>query len=151
MRILLAVDGSPYSEAAVRSVLSRPWPDGTTVRVLSAIKIMAVLPPIGDFVGVAGAVETPGKMELRADSERLVSGIAARLRAAGLQAESTVKEGDPRSVIVDEAVDWAADLIVVGSHGHTGIARWLLGSVAQSVVAHAPCSVEVVRSRDDAR
>ena len=51
------------------------------------------------------------------------------------------------SVIVDEAENWKADLIVVGSHGYTGIKKWLLGSVAQSVVSHAPCSVEVVRSR----
>ena len=39
------------------------------------------------------------------------------------------------------------DLIVVGSHGYSGIKRWLLGSVAQSVVSHAPCSVEVVRHK----
>jgi nucleotide-binding universal stress UspA family protein len=55
--------------------------------------------------------------------------------------------GDPRSVIVDEAQAWQADLIVLGSHGYTGIKKWLLGSVAQSVVSHAPCSVEVVRGR----
>lgn len=148
MRILLAVDGSPYSEAAVRAVASRPWPDGTTVRVLSAIQVMTVLPPVGDFLGVAGAVETPGKQEIRAATKQLVDAVAVRLRTAGLDSESVVKEGDPRSVIVDEAAVWAADLIVMGSHGHTGITRWLLGSVAQSVVAHAPCSVEVVRSSD---
>ncbi|PYT09057.1 MAG: hypothetical protein DMF60_03355 [Acidobacteria bacterium] len=56
-----------------------------------------------------------------------------------------VRDGDPRSVIVDEAKDWSANLIVVGSHGYTGVKRWLLGSVAHSVVSHAPCSVEVVR------
>jgi nucleotide-binding universal stress UspA family protein len=148
MRVLLAVDGSAYSEAAIRAVVSRPWPDGTTVRVLSAIRVMAVLPPVGDLLGVAGVAETPGKQKIRADAERLVTEVAARIRTAGLNAESVVKEGDPRSVIVDEAAEWVADLIVVGSHGHTGITRWLLGSVAQSIVTHAPCSVEVVRSQD---
>lgn len=48
---------------------------------------------------------------------------------------------------MDEAERWPADLIVIGTHGYTGIKRWLLGSVAQAVVNRAPCSVEVVRKR----
>jgi nucleotide-binding universal stress UspA family protein len=60
-----------------------------------------------------------------------------------------VRYGDARSCIVDEAKEWGADLIVVGSHGYTGLKRLLLGSVAQSVVTHAPCSVEVVRGKQD--
>jgi nucleotide-binding universal stress UspA family protein len=150
MRIVLAVDGSPYSEEAVRSVVDRPWPKDTTVRVVSAIRMMPVLPPVGDFVGVSGVADMPGSIQFKEETQRLVDGIAERLRSAGLNAESSVREGDPRSVIVEEAKEWPADLIVVGSQGHTGIARWLLGSVAQSVVAHAPCSVEVVRRRSPA-
>ncbi len=46
-----------------------------------------------------------------------------------------------------EAKEWDADLIVVGSHGYMSLRRWLLGSVAQAVVAHAPCSVEVGRRK----
>ena len=80
-------------------------------------------------------------------AEQLTTGLAETLRSSGLTAETVVRDGDPRSVIVDEARDWSADLIVVGSHGYTGVKRWLLGSVAQSVVAHAPCSVEVVRQK----
>jgi len=70
-----------------------------------------------------------------------------QLGALGVSIESRVREGDPRREIVDEAKDWGADLIVVGSHGRTGMQRWLLGSVAEHVVRHAPCSVEVVRLR----
>jgi nucleotide-binding universal stress UspA family protein len=62
-----------------------------------------------------------------------------------------VRHGDPRSVTIDEATEWRADLIVVGSHGYTGIKRLLLGSVAHSVVSHAPCSVEVVRQKQTKR
>jgi len=47
-----------------------------------------------------------------------------------------------------QADEWGADLIVVGSHGRTGVKRWLLGSVAGAIVSHAPCSVEVVRRRE---
>jgi len=58
---------------------------------------------------------------------------------------SSVRHGDPRRVIVDQAREWGADLIIIGARGHSALERWLIGSVAQNVVAHAPCSVEVVR------
>ncbi len=51
----------------------------------------------------------------------------------------------PKAVIIDEAEKWGADLIVVGSHGHHGIERFLLGSVSEGVALHAKCSVEVIR------
>ncbi len=50
-----------------------------------------------------------------------------------------------KDAIIDTAQDWRADLIVVGSHGRRGLSRFLLGSVSQAVVAHAPCSVAVIR------
>jgi nucleotide-binding universal stress UspA family protein len=147
MKVLLAVDGSPYSDDAVAIVIARPWPKGTVVRVLSAMRVISVLPPVGDFIGVQGQVEVPGTREAQQEAQRLVGAVAEKLKLAGIDAQTAVKEGDPRNAIVDEAQEWSADLIVVGSHGLTGIARWLLGSVAQSVVAHAPCSVEVVRRK----
>jgi nucleotide-binding universal stress UspA family protein len=55
-------------------------------------------------------------------------------------------EGDPKSQILDVAKEWKADMIVVGSHGRTGLNRFLMGSVSQGVVNHAHCSVEVVRA-----
>jgi nucleotide-binding universal stress UspA family protein len=51
----------------------------------------------------------------------------------------------PKAVIIEEADKWGADLIVVGSHGHRGIERFLLGSVSEGVALHAKCSVEVIR------
>jgi nucleotide-binding universal stress UspA family protein len=50
-------------------------------------------------------------------------------------------------MIIGEARKWSADLIVLGSHGYTGLKRLLLGSVALFVVSHAPCSVEIVRKK----
>jgi nucleotide-binding universal stress UspA family protein len=87
------------------------------------------------------------QQELTTRAEQLTAGVAETLRASGLKVETATRDGEPRSVIVDEARDWSADLIIVGSHGYTGLKRWLLGSVAQAVVAHAPCSVEVVRKK----
>jgi nucleotide-binding universal stress UspA family protein len=143
MKILLAVDGSEYSAEAVKEVTTRPWPPQTTVRVLSAV--VPVTPPAAELWYDAGGSLERTQLELQERAEQLTAGIAERIRATGLTAETAVRDGEPRSVIVDEANSWSADLIIIGSHGYTGLKRWLLGSVAQSVVSHAPCSVEVVR------
>jgi nucleotide-binding universal stress UspA family protein len=145
MKILLAVDGSEYSAAAVEAVTTRPWPSGTMVRVLTAIE--PVVPPATELWYDAGGNLDRARQELTTHAEQLTAGVAETLRASGLSAETATLEGDPRSVIVDEAERWSADLVVIGTHGYTGIKRWLLGSVAQAVVSHAPCSVEVVRKK----
>lgn len=69
------------------------------------------------------------------------------LTDAGLQAEGRVIEGDPREVLLEEARREGVDLIVVGSHGRTGLEKLLMGSVASHIVTHAACSVVVVRRR----
>ena len=56
-----------------------------------------------------------------------------------------VREGYVTDTILEAAKEWPADLIVVGSHGRTGITRLLLGSVSEAVVSQAPCSVEIVK------
>ena len=145
MRILLAVDGSEYSAEAVKTVAERPWPAGTTVRVLTAVE--PFVPPAAELWYDAGGNLERAQREMTARAEQLTAGAAETLLARGLTAERAVRDGEPRSVIVDEAKEWDADLVVVGSHGYTGLKRWLLGSVAQSVVGHAPCSVEVVRRK----
>lgn len=142
MNIILATDGSEGAEAAGEAIVSRPWPDGTTIHVVSAIP-HSLPPPPGP------AWESYGYDRYHAhlveEAERIVARTADILRRGGLHAETKVVTGDPRVIIVEEAERWPADLIVVGSRGLTGVKRWLLGSVAQSVLRHAPCSVEVVR------
>ncbi len=145
MKILLGVDGSEYSAAAVEEVATRPWPPGTVVRVLTATE--PVVPPAAELWYDAGGNLERARQELTTQAEQLTAGVAERLRASGLSAETAVHDGDPRSVIVDEAEKWSADLIVIGTHGYRGVKRWLLGSAAQAVVSHAPCSVEVVRKK----
>ena len=139
MKILLPVDASRYAAAAVQTVRERPWPAGTIVRVLSAVENIGL-------EEAEGSVNQLQQQRIK-EANQLTKRVARSLSASRLKTETAVRHGDPRSVIVDEAEDWKADLIVLGSHGYTGIKKWLLGSVAQSVVSHAPCSVEVVRSR----
>jgi nucleotide-binding universal stress UspA family protein len=142
MKILLAVDGSPHSQEAVDEVARRPWPSKSTIRVLSVIQ--PYTPPATEFV-LAGATLEDMRRQQTSEAERLTARAADAVKTTGVSTETVIREGDPRSAIVDEADECAADLIVVGSHGRTGLTRWLLGSIAQAVVGHAHCSVEVVR------
>lgn len=143
MNILLAMDESPYSSAAFEAVAERPWPPGATVRVLSVVEPIV---PIGEMWFKAGEYYEHALKKMKDRAASLTGQAAGSLQSRGLEAEASVREGEPRSEIINEAEAWPADLIVVGSHGYTGVKRWLLGSVAQSVVSHAPCSVEIVRS-----
>ena len=123
-----------------------PWPAATAVRILSVIQ--PYTPPATEFV-LAGATLQEIRERQAAEADGLTKQAGEQIAAPGrLSIETAIREGDPRTAIVDEADEWQADLIVVGSHGRTGLKRLMLGSVAQSVVAHAHCSVEVVRRRD---
>jgi nucleotide-binding universal stress UspA family protein len=146
MRIILAIDDSQFSVDAVEEVAGMRWPPDTRIRVLSAVEPMTPPPAFELWYDAGGSLEQLQKQITRR-SEEVTARAADSLRESGLKAETVVRPGDPRSVIVDEATQWPADLIVVGSHGYTGIKRFLLGSVAHSVVSHAPCSVLVVRER----
>jgi len=145
MKILLAVDDSPYTSAAAESISRRPWPTGTVVRVLSAVE--DIVPPASELWYDAGGSLEEANRQITKQAEQLTNKFGEAIKASGLTVETAVRHGDPRSVILDEAKEWDADLIVVGSHGYTSLKRLLLGSVAQSVVSHAPCSVEVVRQK----
>jgi|SRR5690349_739668 len=144
MRILLAVDGSSPSQEAVDELARRPWPTPSSMRIISVVR--PYIPSATEFVPGTLTTQEVRQQHLE-HAEDILLRAAERLEKAGLHIDTVVREGDPRAEIVDEATDWRADLIVVGSHGHTGLTRLLLGSVAQAVVAHAPCSVEVVRRR----
>src|SRR5438270_3662584 len=122
MKILLAVDDSSYSSEAVGAVADRPWPPGTTVRVLSAVENIP-RPAAELWYDAEGQLER-AQREMAKRAAELTSRVAQALKTSGLQAEPLVRPGDPRSVIVDEAKEWSADLIVLGSHGYTGLQRW---------------------------
>ena len=143
MKILLAVDDSPHSNYATESVAARPWPADALMRVLS-IAPNLVQPGVDIYYGLAIQYEET-LAQLHRNAEALVKRTADLLRAKGLTAEERVEVGDPRVAIVDEATKWRADMIVIGSHGYTGLRRLLLGSVSNYVVNHAHCSVEIIR------
>ena len=142
MKILLPVDDSKFSEAATQAVITQHQRPGTEVKVMHVVDLGLRVP-------------TRYAQELRTESvkegEALVAKTAERLRAAGIKVVTDVEEGDPRARIIDNAVRWPADLIVLGSHGRTGLEYFRMGSVAESVARHSPCSVEIVRLGSAAR
>jgi nucleotide-binding universal stress UspA family protein len=140
MRILLAVDDSEHSNAAIKGILERPWPAGSTIRVLFVVELYTPIPIPTGVVDNEAVTQS-----LLKEAQKVVDRTTTQLSVLGVQIESSVRQSDPRQEIVDEAKDWGADLVVVGSHGRTGLERWLLGSVAEHVVRHAPCSVQIAR------
>ena len=136
MKLLLAVDGSKYSEAATQAVLKQFTPLGTEVEVLNVVDLPLPIP-------TSDAAEFRD-LSLQRGAE-LVQRTAHRLNEAGYKTQTVVNEGYPSDKILKQAVEWKADMIVMGSHGRKGIEKFLMGSVAESVSRHAPCSVEIVR------
>lgn len=146
MRILVAVDGSPFSDAALEEVSRRPWPAGAKMRVLTAFEApLAATPDIWSLPSDYFA-QVEQSVRLRAESvmERAVAKLISAL-GPDIEVKGECVTGAAKRVIIDEAEKWKADLIVVGSHGYPAWERLLLGSVSQAVVSHAKCSVEVVR------
>ena len=143
MRILVAVDQSPHSARAVRFVSRMRWPAGSRVIVASVMTPPLAPPVAGVDPGVSLVVEVGA--EQVAETRTLVAGAEAELRAAGIATENRTATGDPRDVLLRLVEDERVDLVVMGSHGRTGLAKLLLGSVSSHVVTHAHCSVLVVK------
>jgi nucleotide-binding universal stress UspA family protein len=144
MRILLAIDESKFSEAATKTVIAQAKPKESEVHILHVIEVRS--PQLPEMMAYYPGAEH-GRDAQRELAEALVAKTAKLLRAKGLQVTTGVELGIPKSTIIDVAEKWHADLIVIGSHGRTGLQRFMLGSVSDAVARHARCSVEIVRIR----
>lgn len=145
VRLILGLDGSSGSETAVREVARRSWPSNSEVRLIVASDpIPATI--MGQVIpGITSAIDESN----RADQVRIETILARAmgiLRTSGLAVSTKVEEGDPKKVLVAAAEEFGADCIFVGSTGTSNrLERFVMGSVAASVVGRAHCSVEVVR------
>jgi nucleotide-binding universal stress UspA family protein len=147
-RILLGVDGSRGSTAAVREVGRRSWTPGSEIRVVVAQDLMKAFPvsllisPVKDFVDETNREEHTAAETIAADAVKI-------LRASlndGVTVSAAVDSGDPKEVLVKLAEQFGADCIFTGATGFSNrMERFILGSVSAAVAARAHCAVEVVR------
>ena len=140
MKILLAIDDSKFSEAAAKSLAGQFRPQDTEVRVLHVVEPIAISEPPEMSPGYYPELE--GQLP---QARELVDRAAKTLASSGFRVTTSVATGDARSVILDDAGEWHADLIVLGSHGRRGLERFFLGSVSEAIARHARCSVQIVR------
>ncbi len=143
IRLLLAHDGSPEADAMVDEVCRRSWPKGTEARVISVIRAL-VATRADQMAGIAGSVHDIN-VEERHWMELLGSEADRKFARAGLVTSSRVEEGDPITALINEARSWNCDTVFMGARRHGAVDRVLVGSVSASVIARAPCTVEIVR------
>jgi nucleotide-binding universal stress UspA family protein len=144
MKVIIAVDESDQGKMLVRDVAQRTWKVGTEIMLLNVME----LPAFERLAEWNAELRTQLKAKVKATSEDLLEYAATYLRenlASGCAVQKRSESGTPEEAIVTVAADWGADLIILGSHGRRGLAKLFLGSVAEAVAVHAPCSVEIVR------
>jgi len=143
MKILLPIDDSKFSEAAVQAVIAQAHSKDAEVRVLHVVEPPSLL-VARDMTGYDSTLESVWDEETK-QAQALVAKTAETFRAHGIKVTTAVLQGEPKSLIIDASAEWHADLIVLGSHGRKALDRFLMGSVSEATVRHARCSVEIVR------
>ncbi len=147
MKILIATDGTKHGTAAVEMLRNLDLKDGDEVKIISVVD-MAV-PLAIDIYGGYLPDTTELEKAARENASKVLEQTSQNVKTIFADRQITVTSdilfGSPESRIVETAEEMHSDLIVVGSHGYSRWERLLLGSVSDSVVHHAPCSVLVVR------
>jgi nucleotide-binding universal stress UspA family protein len=144
--ILVPLDGSELAEAAVPHALELAKAFGAQVALFSVVEPIGVYPQpgvVGPVVSIAVNVEE--EME---NIRQYLEKVADRLKAEGIRVQRVVREGDPASLICDYAQESKADVIVMSTHGRSGIQRWVYGSVADRVLRGAKIPVLLIRARE---
>lgn len=146
-RIIIGFDASLGAQAAVDAAASRSWNEKCEVRLLAVSDpitsslIGRFVPPINNLVDDVNESE-------REHLEKLAEPILKKLDDAGMTATLSIKAGNPKHILVEEAERWQADAIFVGANRFgSRIERFMLGSVSSAVAARAHCTVEVVRTQ----
>ena len=133
-QILLPLQGPSDAEAAVRFLQLKPFHDAVEVTLLTVLPSTGPPRP-GDAAAAAAATE---KLE---EQTAFIDGVAERLRAIGYQAHGVAVLGTPSTMILQQATTLRSDLILMGTRGRQGIARFVLGSVSHEVLHQMPCPV----------
>lgn len=151
MKILIAFDDSPYSQTVINEILKQHWQKNTEFKVVMILEQLCVMP---DDLEDPDAQEAIAKIykKRRQHAQQMCESVVGRLKTAISEGKASyeIKEGSARKEIINVAVTWNADKIILGAHGIDVCPRNILGSVSTYVAAHAPCSVEILRTKSAA-
>lgn len=136
-RILIATDGSKYSDVAVAKAIDLAKLHGSGITIISVVNVTEEL-----MAQAPAAVE-----KLVKKAEKIVEVIVKIAAESGIEAEGLVREGEPCKIITEIAKNYDVDIIIMGSHGRTGLSRLLMGSVTERVVRYAECAVLIVKAK----
>ncbi len=149
-RILVPVDGSETSNRGLDEALRLAAVVGGRVRVLHAIDELSFALAMDAYAGNPGGwLDT-----LREQGTRLLALAAAQAAQAGVPADTVLRDefrSPVHQVVNDEARDWGAELIVLGTHGRRGLGRLVMGSSAEQILRTARVPVLLVRSAEEAQ
>ncbi len=134
--IFLPTDGSKYNKVAMEKAIDLAKSYGGQLKVISVVDVTEEF-----YTEAPGAVE-----ELVKKAKKFVNDIKEKAEAQRINTEVFVREGESYKVITELSRQYNSNVIVMGSHGRTGIRRLLMGSVAEGVIGHAPCPVLIVKS-----
>jgi nucleotide-binding universal stress UspA family protein len=135
-KIVLATDGSKHSAKAMERAISFAKSYGGELRVISVVDV-----PTEFYAEAPQAVD-----DLVRKAKGYVADVKKQAEAEGVKAETFVGEAEADEAITNLAKEQNADMIIIGSHGRTGLRRLLMGSVAEKVIGYAPCPVLVVKA-----
>jgi nucleotide-binding universal stress UspA family protein len=143
-RILVPTDFSPTADAALAYAKVLASRFGAELRLLHVLELESLG---GSFAGELYVPEPPNLQAMLTEkADALLTARAEPLRSQNLHVETAVVVGRSFRTIVDDAAGYKADLIVMGTHGRSGIEHLLLGSVAERIVRTAVCPVLTVRN-----
>lgn len=150
--IIVPLDGSSLAESAVPVALSLLQPDDGRLILMRVPVYAETQAPIGAEYNMFWPEirDAPSSFrQVYEDTEEYLSHVAARCEKTGITVMTRVEEGDRAGAIVDLAAETNADLIVMTTHGRTGVSRWIIGSITERVLHDAPCPVLAVRAQPD--
>jgi nucleotide-binding universal stress UspA family protein len=146
MKILVSTDGSEFSRAAVEKCCAIVVaPEKTTIKIVS---VFEVVEPLDISISPEFSQELEASAQKKAKEFASQAEAQIRERFPDINLETQISTGAPDQILIETAREWQADLIVIGSHGQGFWRRMLLGSITDSLVHHAPCSVLVVRRKE---
>jgi len=146
-RILVPLDGSALSERALAPALKIGELEGSLVLLLRApVAEVSVIPEVAGFGSYSLRNLTEVIEKARHEAKTYVTQLGQSSDKPNLKVESLVVEGEAAEAILATAREKQVDLIVMSTHGYSGLTRWVMGSVTERVIAHAPCPVLVIRA-----